>query len=47
MQVIDMAEASEARPAAKKLKRQCHYNDIWLKQYKGIGKSGKGIRINP
>ena len=37
-----MAEASNSLPPAKRPKRQCHYNDSWSKQYKGIGKSRKG-----
>ena len=48
-----MAEASNSLPPAKRPKRQCHYNDSWSKQYKGIGKSrpvargGSGGSIEP
>ena len=43
-----MEEASETHPSAEKLKRQCHYNDSWSKQYKGTGKMEKvkGLILN-
>ena len=30
-------------PAAKKQKRECHFYNKWIKEFKGIGKSSKGI----
>ena len=30
-------------PAAKKQKRECHFYNKWIKAFKGIGKSSKGI----
>ena len=29
--------------AAKKQKRECHFYNKWIKEFKGIGKSSKGI----
>ena len=31
-------------PAAKKEKRECHFYNKLVKQFKGIGKSSKGIK---
>ena len=35
-------------PAAKKQKRECHFDNKWIKEFKGIGKGlqGKNITYN-
>ena len=29
-------------PASKKQKRECHFDNKWIKEFQGIGKSSKG-----
>ena len=34
--------ASLQAPAAKKAKRACHFDKLWIKEFKGITTSSKG-----
>ena len=35
--------ATASVPAAKKQKRECHFDKKWIEEFQGIGRSSKGI----